>query len=415
MRTNRSPRSSINIGIVGYGVVGSAVGAAITKRPDLKIKLVKVCDLKKVKAPCPVTKNYRDLIDDPSIDLIVETMGGTQPAKKIVLAALRAGKSVVTTNKELVAQHLPELRSAAAKAGVAFLFEGAVGGGIPIINVLQNSLAANALTEVYGIVNGTTNYILTKMTEEGVSFSEALQRAKEKGYAEANPKLDIEGYDAAYKAAILASVAFNALVPFGAVYREGIDKITLEDIWFAHNTGYVIKLLAVAKKSADGLDVRVHPALVPNDHPLASVNDNFNAIYVKGEPVGELMFYGQGAGGPATASAVIGDILACANYQLPITKDKLRYYKIKNIDEIESRYYIRLEAPDRFGVLAAISKAFAAKKVSIAAVTQEENRGNTATIVILVHEVKEANLKAALGQIARLAVVKRISNVIRII
>jgi homoserine dehydrogenase len=241
-----------------------------------------------------------------------------------------------------------------------------------------------------------------------------LKEAQRKGFAEANPKMDLEGYDAAYKAAILASVAFNALIPCWSVYREGIERISSEDIRFADSIGYVIKLLAIAKRQGGTVEVRVHPALVAKSHPLANINENFNAIYVKGFPVGELMFYGPGAGGNPTASAVISDILALNKPYTPIPLP-LKRVKISPIGQIESRYYIRLEAPDRFGVLAAISRAFAAKKVSIAAVTQEETKGNLATIVILLHQVKEANLKAALRQIAHLSVVKKISNVIRII
>lgn len=403
----------LQIGIIGYGVVGSAVGRVI-KESQLPLNVKLVCDIRSVKSPYPVTKDPYRLINDPKIDVIVETMGGINPAKKLVLAALKAGKHVVTSNKELVACHLSELLSVAARNRVVLFFEGAVGGGIPILNTLRESLGANEIEEIYGIVNGTTNYILSKMTAEGRSLSEVLKEAQRKGFAEANPKMDLEGYDAAYKAAILASVAFDALIPCWSVYREGIERITSEDIRFADSIGYVIKLLAIAKRRGGAVEVRVHPALVAKNHPLASINENFNAVYVKGFPVGELMFYGPGAGGNPTASAVISDILALNKPYTPIHLP-LKPVKISTIDQIESRYYIRLEAPDRFGVLAAISKAFAAKKVSIAAVTQEETRGQTATIVILLHQVKEANLKAALKQIAHLSVVKKISNVIRIV
>jgi homoserine dehydrogenase len=342
-------------------------------------------------------------------------MGGVNPARKYVLAALNAGKHVVTANKELLAHHLPELAAAAAKNGVSLRFEAAVGGGIPILNTLRDELAGNRIDEVYGIVNGTTNYILSKMTAEGREFSAVLKEAQKLGYAEANPKADIEGYDAAYKAALLASVAFGAKVRLGSVYREGIEKITAEDIDYAYDIGYVIKLLAVARRISGELDVRVHPALVPFAHPLANVSANFNAIYVKGVPVGELMFYGPGAGGDPTSSAIINDILATANYELRMTNYELRNYPIRNIDEIESRYYIRLQAQDRHGVLAGISRAFADKKVSIAAVTQKETVGRTATIVIMIHQTTEKNLKAALAAIKRLSLVKTVSNVIRIV
>jgi homoserine dehydrogenase len=362
-----------------------------------------------------LTRNPWTLINDPAIDVIVETIGGINPAKKLVLAALKAGKHVVTSNKQLIALHLEELLTAADKSGVSLLFEGAVGGGIPILNTLRDELAGNIIEEVYGIVNGTTNYILSEMTERGGEFAPVLKEAQKLGYAEANPKADIEGYDASYKAAILAAVAFGAKVRWSNVYREGIERVTAEDIDYAYDAGYVIKLLAVARRVAGELDIRVHPALVPFHHPLANVSANNNAIYVRGYPVGELMFYGPGAGGDPTSSAVINDILALDDASLRPRPLSLRDYPVRPIDEIESRYYIRLQAPDRHGVLAGISRAFADNKVSIAAVTQFETRGKTATIVVLVHKVKEASLMAALKKINSLPVVKKIGNVIRII
>jgi len=412
----------INIGILGLGIVGSAVASvlqknagAISERVGVQIKVKKGCDIRKVKPPCPVTRNPYDIINDPDISIVVEAIGGINPAKKYVLAALGAGKHVVTSNKELIAQHMEEILSAAEKNRVSILFEGAVGGGIPILAALRDNLSANRITEAYGIVNGTTNYILSKMTEEGVEFSEALKKAKEKGFAEADPKLDVEGYDASYKAAILASVAFGSKVKWAQVYREGIEKISAEDILYAGEVGYAIKLLAIAKMINGELEVRVHPTLVPKLHPLANVSENFNAIYVKGFPIGELMFYGPGAGGNPTASAIISDIISIANDKCQRTNVKLKSYQLKKIETIESRYYIRLQAPDRHGVLAGISKAFADKKVSIAAVVQKETIGNTATIVILIHKVAEENLKAALRVIQKLPVVRRISNVVRIL
>jgi homoserine dehydrogenase len=412
----------INIGIFGFGTVGSAVAdvlrknaSTIAERSGIEIKVKRICDLRKITTPYPLSSNPSDILSDPDISLVVETMGGVNPAKKYVLAALKAGKHVVTSNKELVARHLNELLSAAAKNNVALLFEGAVGGGIPILNTLRDNLSANKISEVYGIVNGTTNYILSKMTEEKLEFSEALKAAKEKGFAEADPKMDIEGYDAAYKAAILGSVAYGAKVRWEDVYREGIEKITAEDINYAGDIGYVIKLLAVARLDGGSLDVRVHPALVAKTHPLASVSENFNAIYVKGFPVGELMFYGQGAGGGPTASAVIGDIITAATCNLQLVTGNLRDFKVKDISETSGRYYIRLQAEDKHGVLAGIAKAFADKKVSIAAVTQKETVGNLATIIILVHSVQEKNLIAAIKTIKRLAVVRNVNNVIRIL
>ena len=389
--------------------------AVIAQRSGCSIKVKYGCDVRPVKAACPVVRNPYKIINDPEISVVVEAIGGVNPAKKLVLAALAAGKHVVTSNKELIALHMEELVESARKNEVSILFEGAVGGGIPVLAAIRDNLGANDLSEVYGIVNGTTNYILSKMTQEGKQFSEVLKEAQRLGFAEANSKMDIEGYDASYKAAILAAVAFGANIKWSGVYREGIEKIAAEDIIYANEIGYVIKLLAIAKKGKEGLEVRVHPALVAKSHPLANISDNFNAIYIKGYPVGELMFYGPGAGGDPTASAVISDIINLASSNFEPRTLNLSNSKIKSIDEIESRYYIRLQAPDRCGVLAGISKVFADKKVSIAAVVQKETVGNISTIVILVHKVREANLTQALKAIQKMPIVHKISNVIRIL
>jgi homoserine dehydrogenase len=412
----------VNIGIIGYGTVGSAVGEVIRKNRkailaasgvDLEIK--KVCDLRKKKTFYPFTRDPYEIIRDPEVSIVVEAIGGVNPALRYILEALKNGKHVVTPNKEVIAKHLSEILEVAQGNKVQVLFEGAVGGGIPILHALQQSLAGNQISEIYGIVNGTTNYILSKMTEEGLEFSEALERAKVKGYAEADPKMDIEGYDAAFKAGILAMAAFRAKMDWRKVYREGIAKVALEDIKYASEIGYVVKPLAIVKKIDEQLEVRVHPALVPRTHPLAAVSENFNAIYVKGFPVGELMFYGPGAGGNPTASAVVSDILALAKGVVREFPLPLEGYKMRRMEKIKSRYYLRLQAPDRYGVLAGIAKAFAKRKVSIAAVTQKETVGNIATIVILLHEVQEQNFRAALEVIRKLPVVYRICNVIRML
>ncbi|MFH1683566.1 MAG: homoserine dehydrogenase [Candidatus Margulisiibacteriota bacterium] len=412
----------INIGIIGLGNIGSAVASNIRKNHSvildntgIDIKVKKVCDVRRIKTPYPFTLNPMEIIKDPNISVVVEAIGGVNPALKFILAALNNGKSVVTPNKEVIAKHMKEIFAAARKNRVQVMFEGAVGGGIPIIQPLRESLAGNKIEQVYGIVNGTTNYILSKMMEEQMEFGQALKKAQEKGYAEPDPTADIKGYDACYKAAILASVAFGAEVNWKDVHFEGITRITQEDIQYARDIGYVIKLLAIAKKVDNKLEVRVHPALIGRTHPLASVSENFNAIYVKGDPMGQLMFYGPGAGGGPTASAIISDIIAIANDKCQMTNVKLRSYPIKRIDEIESRYYIRLQVPDKSGVLAGISKAFARKKVSIAAVVQKETVGDLATLVVLLHQVSEKNLKAALKVIEKLPVVRKVCNVIRIV
>ncbi|MFA5839413.1 MAG: homoserine dehydrogenase [Candidatus Margulisiibacteriota bacterium] len=412
----------INIGIIGFGNIGSAVADAIEKNQlsiaantGFELIVNKVCDVRKIKTSYSLTPNPYTLIEDPAIDIIVEAMGGENPALKVILAALNAGKSVVTPNKEVIAKHLPEIIEVAQKNMVLVLFEAAVGGGIPILRSLKEDLAGNRISEVYGIVNGTTNYILTRMTEEGMEFDAALKIAQVKGYAEPNPKADIEGYDASYKAAILASVAFGAKVDWKAVEFEGITGIAIEDILYASEIGYKIKLLAVAKLINDKLDVRVYPCLVPCSHPLSSVSDNYNAIYVKADPVGDLMYYGQGAGGGPTASAIIADIIAAARSKIQETSYKLQTYKTANASQSEARYYLRLQAPDTCGVLAGISKTFADHDVSIAAVMQKETIGNKATIVILLHKVREDNLNKAIAALKKSAVVNKICNLIRII
>lgn len=411
----------INIGIIGLGNIGQAVAetlrrnsAVITNNTGLELRIKKVCDVRKVKSSSPLTRDAYEIIDDPDISVVVESIGGVNPALKFILAALKKGKHVVTPNKEVIAKHMKQILAAARAGRAQIMFEGSVGGGIPIILPLRESLVSNRIEAVYGIVNGTTNYILSKMMSEGMEFSQALQQAQARGYAEPDPTADINGLDAAYKAAILASVAFGLEVDAKSVPAEGITKITQEDIQYANDIGYVIKLLAIAQMSGGKLDVRVHPALVSRVHPLAAVSDNFNAIYIKGKPMGQLMFYGPGAGGGPTASAIISDIVQVSKggrRRLP----KLKKARLSRSSDISSRYYIRLEAPDRHGVLAGISKAFAIKKVSIAAVVQKETVGNVATIVILLHPTAEKHLKAALRVIKKLPVVKKVCNVIRIV
>lgn len=411
----------IKIGIIGFGTVGSAVdklikqnGTLIADRIGVHFEVSAVADVsKKVHHP-KLVRDAHKIINDPEISIIVEAIGGVNPALGYILSALKAGKHIVTSNKEVIALHGDKIFKEAEKNRCLVRFEGAVGGGIPIIGPLSSDLLANDLTEVFGIVNGTTNYILSKMAKEGLEFAQALKEAQELGFAEAKPQKDIEGYDASYKAVILASVAFGAKIDWKSVYFEGISKITQEDIRYADEIGYTIKLLAISKKSAGSLEVRVHPTLIPKDHPLASVSGAMNAIYVTGNMVGELMFYGPGAGGAPTASAIVGDIIAIVYPKFQMLKPHLKALTIKPINEILSRYYIRLTAPDRHGVLAGISKAFADENVSIAAVMQKETIGKTATIVIIIHEAKEENLRKAIAKLKKLPVVKEISNVIRV-
>lgn len=414
---------TIKIGILGFGTVGSSVYKLINENHDLiaersgvDISVANICDISPKLKHKLLVRNAYQIINNPEISVVVETIGGVKPALRFVLDAIKAGKHIVTSNKQLIALHGEEIFAAAKKYKVAVRFEASVGGGIPIIGPLSSDLLSNDVTEVYGIVNGTTNYILSQMTTNGKDFHESLKMAQQKGYAEANPKNDIEGYDSSYKAAILASVAFRSKVDWKKVFFEGINNISHEDISYADEIGYVIKLLAIAKMTKDGCEVRVHPTLVPKDHPLASVSGPMNAIYVKGNAVGELMFYGQGAGGLPTASAVVSDIISTTNYSKQNTQTNYfqKTLKIKPIGEISSRYYIRLSVADKPGVLAHISKEFAKQKVSIAAVMQKETVGKNAALVIILHESKEKNLFKAVQKIKKLPVVRKICNIIRV-
>jgi homoserine dehydrogenase len=418
----------VKIGIIGLGTVGSSVvrvlkknAGLIEKRSGVKIEIKKAADLRNKRdvAGKAYTNNALDVISDPDISIVVETMGGVSPAKQYVLSAIRAGKNVVTSNKELIAKHGKEIIDAAKAAGVQVLFEASVCGGIPIIHSIRESLAANNIREISGIVNGTTNYILTKMTKEGLDFGSALKEAQKKGFAEADPRMDIDGSDAVYKAAILANVASGAFIDPSDIYKEGISNIAAEDIEYAKEIGYCIKLLAIIKIFGDDLEVRVHPTLIEQGHPLAEVSDNYNAVYVKGDALGDAMFYGQGAGGDPTASSVLSDVIeiaggmgGCCSVEPYYPPEKK--LKIRDIGDIRSRYYIRLETPDMPGVLAGISGVFAKKKVSIREVVQRGSKGGNAQIVIICHENREKDIQEALKIISKLPVVKRIRSVIRV-
>ena len=366
----------IKIALLGAGTIGGSVikvlqenHAVITQRAgtDIQIKNILVLphEIPKLQAQgLPATNNYDEILDDPEIKIVVELMGGIKPAKDFILKAMAHGKNVVTANKDVVAQFGHELFDAADENQIDFLFEASVGGAIPIIMPLKRSLTPNKITEVLGIVNGTTNYMLTKMKEDGADYDTVLKEAQAKGYAEANPAADVEGKDAARKIAILASIAFNSRVKFEDVSIEGITKITPEDIHYAAQLGYTVKLLAIGKESDLGVDVRVHPVLLPNKHPLASVNGVFNAIFVRGNPINEAMFYGPGAGYP-TASAVIADIIEIARgIQLgSVGRFGCTCYdqkKICPLDETTSSYFVRLLVNDDIGVLGEIAKVFGA-------------------------------------------------------
>ncbi len=425
----------LKVGLMGLGTVGTGVYKVIENQKEefphkigtrLEIKkiLVRAADVPaakaKVREGIEFVNDYKDIVNDDEIDIVIEVMGGTTFAKECILAALNSGKSVVTANKDLVAIAGKELLDAAAANNCDFLFEAAVAGAIPIIRPLKQCLAANTISEVMGIVNGTTNYILTKMTLEGMSFQEALAKATELGYAEADPTADIEGIDAARKVAIMASIAFNSRVVLDDVYIEGITKLTAEDITYATEMGYTIKLLGVARHNEDeGIEVRVHPMLIPSSHPLATVNDSFNAVFVHGDAVDDVMFYGRGAGEMPTASAVVGDVMDIARNIQYNCKGRIRCtcYKeipIKSIDECRSSYFIRMQVHNRPGVLAAIAGAFGENNVSIAQFVQKNVQNEDAELVLITEDVLEKDFKAAVEALKPMPALREISAIIRV-
>ena len=425
----------MNVGVLGCGNVGAALVSLINEqRPailartgiDLNIKAVAVRSLSRERSVVIdaglLTTDAHSMVNDPEIDLIVEVIGGIEPARELILEALKASKPVVTANKELLANFGPELFAAADTSGVDLLFEAAVGGGIPIIRPLRESLAAEDITRVMGIVNGTTNFILTRMSEDGIGYSDALAEAQNLGYAERDPTADVEGYDAGAKAAIIATIAFGGRVVAGDVYHEGISGITEVDIAFAERLGYVIKLLAIAERFDDGtVAVRVHPAMVPETHPLASVRDSFNAVFVEGRAVGELMFYGRGAGGFPTASAVLGDVVDAAANLAKGTHASIGSFgrcELRSLDDLRSAFYVNLTVDDAPGVLAAVAGAFGRYAVSIHSMEQvllDDKESGLAKLIFITHNAREADLRATLGEIRQLDAVSSIGSVIRVI
>ena len=435
MTETTSDKSVVRVGVLGCGNVGAALvqlvddrGDEIASRTGTRLEIAKVA-VRSLTRKRPVdiddavlTRDAAEVVADPSIDVVVEVIGGIEPARELILAAMAAGKPVVTANKELLANHGAELYAAASAAGVDLLFEAAVAGGIPILRPLRESLAGEDIRRIMGIVNGTTNFILTRMSEQGTSYGEALAEAQELGYAERDPTADVEGFDAGAKAAILASLAFGAKVVAGDVYHEGISNISATDIEFAGRLGYVIKLLAVAElvPVADGPDevaVRVHPAMVPLAHPLAGVRDSFNAVFVEGAAVGDLMFYGRGAGGDPTGSAVLGDLIdAAVTLRKGTHADLLALTRrpIRPIDELHASYYVNLDVVDKPGVLRAVAEAFERHAVSIRSLEQE-GVGADARLIFITHQAREADVQATLEDLRDLDVIHRITSVLRVI
>lgn len=422
----------VKIALLGLGTVGSGVyklieekGEEFEKRTGAKIQIEKILvhNLKKERPgvkKCLLTDQWKEIIENDEIELVIEVMGGIEPAKAMILEALNAGKNVVTANKDLVAEHGKELFEAAERNQKDFLFEAAVAGGIPIIRPLKQCLAGNEISDVIGIVNGTTNYILTKMCEEGMDFQEALAKATELGYAEADPTADIEGLDAGRKVAILASVAFNSRVVFDDVYIEGITKISAKDISYAKEMGCDIKLLGVARNTEEGIEAYVCPMLIPSTHPLASVNDSYNAVFVNGDAVENAMFFGRGAGELPTASAVVGDIFDIArnmkaNCCARIGCTCYKTIPVKKMADTRNCYFLRLQVEDRCGVLAEMTAVFAKYHVSVAQIIQKQAKPNeSAEIVVITGKVREGDFRTAMEELSGRSFVHKISSMLRV-
>lgn len=424
----------INIGLVGFGTVGAGVvkvlkekSSFLGQRCGCNLVLKRIADkditsAREVKVDKGIlTSDPHKLIDDPEIDIVVELVGGIHPAKEIIISALKKGKSVVTANKALLARHGSELFELAKKSRSRILFEASVGGGIPIVKALREALIANKIRAIFGIINGTSNYILTKMSDEGWSFDEALKEAKAHGFAEKDPSLDIQGIDSSHKLAILASLAFGTRVDLKDIYTEGITRISSNDLRYAGEFGYKVKLLAIAKEVGGVLEVRVHPTLLSKDNLLSDVGGAYNAIWVEGDLIGEAIFYGQGAGQMPAASAVVADLVDLAMELVGHKQRKGEVFwkrkgmRIRKMGEITTRYYIRLQAIDQPGVLAQISGILGANQISIASVIQKERRKEKVVpIVMMTHEARESNLREAITKIDKLLVIKEKSVVIRI-
>ncbi len=421
---------TLRVGLLGCGTVGTAVTRLLhDHREDiarrggcrLEVSKVAVSDPSKRRDvpvhPSAFTADPMEVVDDPDIDIVCELMGGSEPAGSLILAAFDRDKPVVTANKELLSTRGRELFDASDAKGLDLYFEAAVGGGIPLVRPLKESLTGERLTSIIGIVNGTTNYVLTRMSEDGISFAEALGDAQRLGYAEADPTADVDGHDAAAKCAILASIAFNARVVPGDVYREGIGAVTTEDIEFARRLGYVVKLLAIAELHDERVAARVHPAMIPSEHPLAAVRDAFNGVFVEGPNVGELMFYGRGAGGEPTATAVVGDLVTVARNLLAGARGVgctcFLERTVRPMSEMEGQYYILLRVEDRPGVLAEIASVFGRNDVSIKSVWQE-GTGADAQLVFITHRAREGSFQQAVTELGGVRAVEEVRSILRV-
>lgn len=422
----------VGVAILGLGVVGGGTYKILTehrefyqKTQNVDITVEAVLELNKERAlalGCPeeiIASNIYEVVSNPAVDIIVEVIGGVGVAREFVLDALNAGKSVVTSNKELFCKYSHELERAAKRNNAGIFFEASCVGGVPIIRTLLDGLQANNITCMMGIVNGTTNYILTKMTSEGTSYEEALREAQRLGYAEANPAADVEGFDSTYKLSILSSLAFHTKVPYTKVYREGITKITAADIAAANELGYVIKLLAIGKQTSQGIEVRVHPAYVKKSHPLASVNDSFNAVYITGDAVDDVMLYGRGAGALPTGSAIVSDVIYAATHK------EVKYSTFKNtaeaekgvkfVSNFESAYYLRMTVSDKAGVLAKITSVFGKYNISIEEMIQKNADGGVSPLIFITHNTHELSIRKAIEKLKEYEEIANVDAVIRVV
>ncbi len=413
----------VGVAILGFGVVGGGTYQTLTEHReyylktqnvDITVEAVLVRNKEKaLKKGLPeeiVTENIAEIVANPNVDIVIETIGGVEAAKDYVLSALRQGKTVVTANKEMICKYSHELERVAKRTGSGLYFEASCVGGVPIIRTLLDGVQANRVQEMMGIINGTTNYILTKMTQEGEDYETALANAQKLGYAEADPTNDVEGFDALYKLSILSSLAFHTKVPHTKIFRDGISKIHTKDIAYGKSLGYTLKLLAIGKNTPQGIEARVHPTFVPDSHPLASVNDAFNAVYLKGDAVGDIMLYGRGAGALPTASAVVSDVIYAA------THSEVKYSTFKNnataeacvkfVPDFESAYYVRLAVDDEAGTLATVSGIFGKCGISLVAVSQitqkkepDDEGKMRVPLVIITHKTKESSFAKAAAKI----------------
>ena len=422
----------VKIGLIGCGTVGGGVvkllfkeGSNYQDRFGPEIELAKVCSRTKSKITAlgvpedRIVDDYMDIVNDPEIDIVVELVGGTGFAGDVVRNALKAGKNVVTANKALLAEYGEEIFTLADSGSGSVSFEAAVGGGIPVVDPLKRSLVGNRINSVMGILNGTTNYMLTRMSQEGISYADVLADAQRLGYAEADPTADVEGHDAAAKIALLSSMVFNSRVNVKDVYTNGISTISPVDFERARAMGYVIKLLAIGRRADSGIDVRVHPAMLPASHPMASVNGVYNAVYVEGEPIGDVMFFGQGAGEGATASAVMGNIIdaaRCIDEGSPVGFGCTCIYKLPYmpIEDLESRYYLRIDVKDIHGTLHAISEVFDDCGISIKTLNQTPLSDSMSEMTFVTHKAKESDVQHALKMISALDCCESIGTLIRI-